>query len=237
MEIVVKLNNQTAGRDKLARLLQYGSRAVWHLLEQKNHNRLLVTKLKSLEYNLSTFRKLLRLGRFLDVLYGALSTMKHCDATIRITLTLAKISHAVFLLTDHLLWLGRAGLARVDNKKWSRISNKYWLYAITMNLLRDAYEICRIVNADPRLQAMIRGGQLSYASTFQSAFYIALIECMKDHKDIVIDTVKNACDMFIPMTALGYTKLSPGLVGILGVVSSVAGILSMLNPLFKLSPA
>lgn len=183
------------------------------------------------------FFLVLRLGRFLDVLYSALTTIQHNDLTLRITLTLAKIAHALFLLTDHLLWMGRAGLARIDSKRWSKISNKYWLYAITMNLVRDAYEIWRIINADSRLRVFIHGGHFTYSSTCQSAFYLALSECMKDHKDIVVDTLKNACDFFIPMTALGYTKLSPGFVGVLGVISSVAGILSLVNPLLKLSPA
>lgn len=53
----------------------------------------------------------------------------------------------------------------------------------------------------------------------------------------MVDTLKNTCDLFIPMAALGYVRLSPGTVGMLGVVSSVAGIAALINPMYKLCPA
>jgi peroxin-11B len=54
---------------------------------------------------------------------------------------------------------------------------------------------------------------------------------------VVVDTVKNGCDVMIPLTALGYMRLSPGTVGLLGVVSSVAAIISLVDPLARLTPA
>ncbi|VVC97017.1 unnamed protein product [Leptidea sinapis] len=57
MDIVININNQTNGRDKLARLAQYTSRLVWHQLEQRNADKYSIDRLKSLESNLSSFRK------------------------------------------------------------------------------------------------------------------------------------------------------------------------------------
>jgi peroxin-11B len=57
------------------------------------------------------------------------------------------------------------------------------------------------------------------------------------HKDIVLDTLKNGCDFFIPFTSLGFIKLSPKTIGMLGVISSVAGLLVILEPRAKLLPA
>lgn len=57
MDKWVALNNSAAGRDKIARLLQYLSRAAWHNVETSNGDMGVVDTFKTLEYILSTFRK------------------------------------------------------------------------------------------------------------------------------------------------------------------------------------
>lgn len=57
MEKWVQLNGQAAGRDKVARLIQYSSRALWDALEKINSSPDLVHQFKTIEYILSTFRK------------------------------------------------------------------------------------------------------------------------------------------------------------------------------------
>lgn len=58
MDVVIKLNSQVAGKDKVARLLQYTCRTLWDSLNQKNEVQLaFIHQLKSLEYLLSSFRK------------------------------------------------------------------------------------------------------------------------------------------------------------------------------------
>lgn len=58
MDLIIKLNSETAGKDKLARLLQYSCRAAWDSLGAKNEAHLaLINQLKTLEYLLSSFRK------------------------------------------------------------------------------------------------------------------------------------------------------------------------------------
>lgn len=229
MDKVIKFNNQTAGRDKLARLLQYSFRAGWHYMQQSNGSRQSVDTLKSLEYSFSTFRKLLRLGRCVESLYGALSTMHYNDITVRFTTTLSKIANALFLLCDHILWAARAGVADVNTDKWGRIAYKYWLYSIIMNLIRDFYEINRILEISRRKA----GSRLAVRAINTPVLYLIAAQ----HKDVLVDTVKNVCDVFIPMAALGYMKLSPGMVGLLGVVSSLAGIIPIIDPMYKLSPS
>ncbi|XP_057318161.1 peroxisomal membrane protein 11B [Microplitis mediator] len=233
MDVLIRLNNQTVGRDKIIRLFQYGSRAGWYYTQNK-----LVTYqsndiLKSLEYTFSSFRKLLRLGRFLDSLYSALSSMKYPNLVIRITLTLSKISNALYLLADHIIWVGRAGLLKVNIDKWNTIANKYWLMTIVMNLTRDIYEILQIME-ECKLSGVskINLESKSYRyNKYRTLFYLS------SHKDVVLDTIKNGCDFFIPFTALGYTKFTPGMVGILGFISSAIGIYCLIDPLAKLSPA
>lgn len=58
MDLIIKLNSEVAGKDKIARLLQYSCRAVWDSLNAKNDAHLLfIHQLKTLEFTLSSFRK------------------------------------------------------------------------------------------------------------------------------------------------------------------------------------
>lgn len=58
MEFVIKLNSDVAGKDKVARLLQYSTKAIYDSLNAKEEAQLIfIHKLKSLEFLLSSFRK------------------------------------------------------------------------------------------------------------------------------------------------------------------------------------
>ncbi|RZC42706.1 peroxisomal membrane protein 11B [Asbolus verrucosus] len=232
MDTLVKLNNQTAGRDKIARLVQYLSRVLWHRLRHSNKDQ--VNAFKNLEFQLSTFRKLLRFGKCFDVLYSTLPLFDHPDATVRHSLILSKIALSLFLIGDHLLWLGRADVCTINTQKWSRISNKYWLYSITMNLVRDFYEISCIIKSQK--QSIIPSSGIQ---NFNDLYKILIrtVMVLQSNRTVMIDTVKNGCDFFIPLTALGHVNMSPGTVGWLGVISSIAGLLVLIEPKVKLSPA
>lgn len=138
-------------------------------------------------------------------------------------------------------WLSRTGLFRsIDTKKWNLVANKYWLMAIIMNLVRDLYEIFRLIDLKraARASGVTQRCHSIEMSSCRSLGKLALISYsqLHLHKNIVVDTVKNMCDVFIPLTALGYTKLSPRTVGVLGAISSVAGLLALIQPDAKLVP-
>lgn len=232
MDIITKLNEQTMGRDRIIRLLQYGSRTYWYHAQNIHSTQQSAEILRSLEYTFSLFRKLLRFGRCLDSLYSALKMIKYPDVVIRVTITLAKIANALFLLADHIIWIGRVGLLRVNIEKWSKTANKYWLMSIIMNLIRDVYEIISILEFEGKSILMKKSNLSSNIWT-----QYKLLFHLRNHKDIVMDTIKNGCDLFIPLTALGFTNFTPGTVGIFGVISSIVGLYTLINPLYKLTPA
>lgn len=232
MDIIVKLNEQTAGRDRVVRLLQYGSRAYWYYAQNIRTTQHSAEILRSLEYTFSSFRKLLRLGRCLDSFYSALKMLNCPDLTVRVTLTLSKIANALYLLADHIIWIGRVGLFKVNIERWSKVANKYWLMTIIMNLTRDVYEISKILEREGR-DMLKKTPSLSSNICKQ---YVMLSH-LRNHKEIVMDTVKNGCDLFIPLTALGFTKFSPGTIGLFGVISSVVGLYTLIYPFYKLTPA
>ncbi|KAG8187484.1 hypothetical protein JTE90_009550 [Oedothorax gibbosus] len=237
MDKLVKLNNQSSGRDKLFRLVQYSSKFLWATLETRGKDKDVIDKLKELETILSTGRKLYRFGRGFDTMYAALSSLHLADLTLRYTVTFSKINMALYLFADHIIWLGRVGLIKVDKQKWTTLSYKLWLYYLVMNLTRDVYEISRIMNklSIGGLNHELHGRKPQPSNTIFGRLNL-LRRALLLHKDVVVDTVKNGCDVCLPLSQLGYLPISPRTVGLLGAVSSIAGILPLLDSSFKLAP-
>jgi len=237
MERLVKLNGQASGRDKIARLVQYSCRTLWDCI-QNDSNFELIDKIKTLEYILGSFRKLLRFGKCIDVMYASFKSVHNPDVTLRLTLTLSKISQAIYLFADHILWLSRTGLFKnIDTNKWNTTANKYWVLSIVMNLCRDFYEICQIFDTCRDVQQLLKLFFFPKSSDDLVRVWSKAKICVSNHQAVMVDTVKNVCDVFIPLTALGYTKLSPKHQGILGVISSIVGLFEILYPAAKLLPA
>ncbi|KAI4468525.1 peroxisomal biogenesis factor 11 [Holotrichia oblita] len=230
MEKVVKLNAQTAGRDKTARVLQYLSKVIWYKLQKDGKNG--VATFQSLELQLSSFRKILRFGKCIDTIYSIIPLLKYDDPTVKVLAILGKLSNSIFLLADHILWIGKSDFYKVDANKWSRICSQYWLYSIILSLLRDLHEILKILRLHKE-EIVPRG--LETVPDIINCTYRAVI-CLQKYPRVTIDVLKNTCDVFLPLVALGYIKLSPGTVGTLGTISSIAGLIVVLKPTCKLSP-
>lgn len=192
--------------------------------------------------------KVLRFGKCVDLMYAAQRTIHHSNVTLRLTLTLSKIASALFLYADHILWLSRSGLIKsIDAKKWNDTANKYWFVSIVMNLCRDFYELSRLIdrtlNSGRTKQTLSRwlfdtNANISTVSKQDlSKASLQAYSYVYENRAIFIDTMKNMCDVFIPLTALGYTKLKPRTVGLLGVISSIAAIIVLIQPAAKLQPS
>ncbi|XP_076322836.1 peroxisomal membrane protein 11B-like isoform X1 [Tachypleus tridentatus] len=235
---LVKFNSQTAGREKLLRLVQYGTRMLWALMEKYSHDKEVVFRLKNLEHTFSAARKLFRFGRSLDAFYSALSTINIPDQMLRITITFSRINLALYLLADHVLWLGQAGIANVNKDKWSKLSNRFWLYSLVMNLVRDMYEILTLLQIQGSQTCALSVSSVSpYARSSWGILIQTLLDWMVYHRSVTVELIKNGCDIWIPLTNLKIVKFSPAAVGLLGVLSSVAGILQLINVSYKLSPS
>lgn len=184
----------------------------------------------------------LRFGKSLEVFYGALKSIHYSDAWLAFTLTVNKISSSIFLMTDHIIWLSRSGLVKdVDTAKWTRRSNRFWVLSLVMSIVRDVYEINRVVvsiSSYKSLSTCLASSIVSIRSSKDVSMCVSsLVEFLFTYKHLTVDTVKNICDLFIPLTSMGYVRLSPRQIGLLGMISSVAGLIVVLNPKCKLSPS
>lgn len=232
---IAKFNSQTAGRDKLFRLLQYSSRLVWYLVQKNTNRRDLVTRLQNLEVTFSAGRRLLRLGRFLDGLHSALATIGLPNVPLRLCLTLTRLAYALYMLIDNMVWLHQVGLISIDKEGWHYTANKLWLVSTIAALARDLYEVSELLalyvgqGGSPAARPLAGSKQLRTLADLGT-------QLVTVHRALVLDLVKNFADFWLPYTALGRTTLKPGAIGFLGVVSSVAAIVPMFRPSLKLVP-
>lgn len=158
------------------------------------------------------------------------------DPVLRTSLTISKLAHALYLFADHIVWLTKSGFLKKDSESWNRTANKYWLLSIIANLARDFYEMYHVLelNRTTYLRpSELFNGRMNFIQSDNWKYWYSLVNC---HKDVFLDTFKNSCDLFIPLTALGFTKLSPSAVGLLGAMSSLAALVTIVKPITKLVP-
>ncbi|NXP77098.1 PX11B protein, partial [Ramphastos sulfuratus] len=154
------------------------------------------------------------------------------------------LNRALYLACDNLLWASRAGLVpALDQEKWSQRSFRYYLFALLLNLSRDAYEIRILMESSgKRAKGPGDGHQLQAGSNLQQLCLRLqlqlrlLLQVLRHNPPLLLDLLKNSCDLFIPLDRLGLCRTSPGFVGLCGLTSSLLSILSILHPWLKLKP-
>ena len=134
---------------------------------------------------------------------------------------------------------------------------RYYLFSLIMNLSRDAYEIRLLMEQESsacsrRLKGSggvpggietggpggpgIPGGGLPQVALKLRLRVLLLARVLRGHPPLLLDVVRNACDLFIPLDKLGLWRCGPGIVGLCGLVSSILSILTLICPWLRLKP-
>lgn len=195
---------------------------------------------------MSAGRKLLRLGNTVSAIETAKRTIHLADPVLNLCLTMANINRALYFFCDNVLWARSAGLIRdIDAERWSRNASRFYFVTLVLNLSRDAYDISKLVAQrarDKHMQERMRqhlndSHQVAEVIVPQlDAFLFLLQESLRANPAVALDTLKNICDLFIPMNQLGIYKTNGGVVGFCGLMSSLLGIVTLLKPSLKIKP-
>ncbi|XP_014746765.1 PREDICTED: peroxisomal membrane protein 11B [Sturnus vulgaris] len=251
MDAWVRFSAQSQARERLLRAAQYACTLAGAALSRAGNgsggSSGTLSRLQHLEAHLSLGRKLLRLGGSAEALVGAQRSLHLPDPVLRFCLTLSHLNRALFLACDNVLWAGKTGvLPGLAMDKWSQRSFRYYLFALVVNLSRDAYEIRVLLERAeaarkrgkspekrPQLQADGRIQRLRLQLQLQLQL---LLQVLRDNPPLLLDVLRNACDLVIPLEKLGLCRSSPGIVGFCGLASSLLSILTILHPWLKLKP-
>ncbi|NXL99182.1 PX11B protein, partial [Tyrannus savana] len=155
------------------------------------------------------------------------------------------LNRALFLACDNVLWAGKSGvLPGLDTHKWSQRAFRYYLFALVVNLSRDAYELRVLLERaegagrrgrSPEKQPQPEGRGGIHRLRLQLQLQL-LLRVLRDNPPLLLDLLRNACDLAIPLDRLGLWRSGPGFVGLCGLASSVLSILTILHPWLKLKP-
>ncbi|KAF6714776.1 Peroxisomal membrane protein 11A [Oryzias melastigma] len=246
MDTVIKLTSQSQGRDRIFRATQYACALTVYLLRKNSEKRDLVDKLKSLEKNMSAGRKLFRLGNAVNSIEAAKRSMQLSDRVLCLCLTAANINRALYFICDNLVWARSVGLLRnIDKDRWNLNASRCYFYSLTMNLIRDVYVILQLMlqrRKDARFKQKIEHHLKESSEAAEviipqlDAFVFVLLETLRSHPTVALDTVKNICDLFIPLDKLGIYKSNAGVVGFCGFISSLIGIVTLAQPSLRIKP-
>ncbi|XP_069806170.1 peroxisomal membrane protein 11B [Dendropsophus ebraccatus] len=246
MDSWVRFSSQSQAKERLIRAAQYACTLLGYTLQRNGAGTEVLATIKQLEAHLSLGRKLFRLGNSVDALESAKRAIHLSDVVLRLCITVSHLNRAMYFACDNILWLGKSGLSKkMDQEKWSQRSFRYYLFSLIMNLSRDLYEIKLLMESESGAKrsssrvsaengAMSRGEHPPHhplALQLRLLLYV-----LRSNPPLLLDLVKNACDLFIPLDKLGLYKTNPGVVGVCGLTSSILSILTLLHPWLKLKP-
>lgn len=215
-----------------------------YLLEPKAGKEKVVMKLKELESSVSTGRKWFRLGNVVHAVQATQQSIHATDLVPRVCLTIANLNRVVYFICDTVLWARSTGLASSINKeKWRMWATRHYYYSVLLSLVRDLYEISlqmeRVVRDRAKRGKSLSQDPLGYSvakdeTEWLQSFLLLLFRSLRKHPPLLLDTVKNLCDILDPLDQLGIYKSNPGVIGLGGLVSSIAGIITVACPHMKL---
>lgn len=159
------------------------------------------------------------------MLYANSSGITMHNSLPAFVISFSKLSASLSLLVDHIALLKKTGLLKGDQKKWAYLSNQFLFLSSFSCLLRDIIEIHDLYHYQSRIK-LIKSTHSSFSQKLLSS-----------HKALSVDTIKNFCDTLIVLESLGRCNLSPRKVSVIGAISSIASILQMINPRYRMVPS
>ncbi|XP_004370684.1 peroxisomal membrane protein 11A isoform X2 [Trichechus manatus latirostris] len=213
MDAFTRFTNQIQGRDRLFRTTQYTCMLLRYLLEPRAGKEKVVMKLKKLESSVSTGRT-------------------------------SNLNRVVYFICDTILWVKSVGLASGINKeKWQMWAARHYYYFLLLSLVRDLYEISLQMEQVAHDRAKKEkspsqnppGHSVADEETeWLQSFLLLLFRSLKKHPPLLLDIVKNLGDIMNPLNQLGIYKSNPGIIGLGGLMSSIAGIITVAYPQMRL---
>jgi peroxin-11B len=168
----------------------------------------------------------MRLGRFVDYLKSVLESFHIRNKRIGTLFGLIAVCQGIYMLLDNLLLLHRFKIIHLSNpQNLQHYIYQVWLLWLSFALTRDYYEI----------QASFAVGQNHHYQQKQDRSLIRRANLFWANKPLVIDTVKNLCDLYIPLSNLNIVRANTGLQGLAGTISSVLGLLQLWDKSYQLS--
>ncbi|XP_044518423.1 peroxisomal membrane protein 11A isoform X1 [Gracilinanus agilis] len=244
MDTFTRFTNQTQGRDRLFRAIQYTCMLLRYLLESKADREKVVMKLKKLESSVSSGRKWFRLGNVVHAVQATQQSIRVSDLVPRLCLTIANLNRVIYFVCDTILWVRSVGLvADINKEKWRKWAARHYYYSLLLNIIRDVYEVSlqmeQIAQEKAKREKSMPQNHLGPCiadeeTEWLQSFLLLLFRSLRKHPPLLLDTVKNLCDILNPLDQLGIYKSNSGIIGLGGLLSSIVGMITVAYPQMRL---
>jgi peroxin-11B len=231
------------GRDKALRLVQYLSRFLaWYTL-RTNSPQATVVQWAKLKANLGLVRKAMRIGKFVEHFRAAANAYdaKSLDPVIRFCTTGRQLGYGAYMLTDTLTYLDASGVRPSAMAKRMQVqAYKAWMTGLCFSVLNGVYTIYKSKNEEAaQTDKAVAAEKTVEVKKLQR--YVFDLLCLVPSGETPLLTfysersaaqtqlVSDLCDLFIPVSALGYINVDDGVVGLAGAVSSLIGLMAQWN--------
>jgi len=233
LDSLVKFLGQTAGKDKIAKLLQYGGKLLNALLAAQHAE--IAGKAKKIESAASAARKVFRLGNELAELQKIRTLLKTSGTNLLANpLTLLSLARGVgmyfYWTFDHLVWAANTGLAKLDGPKYAYYGAVAWCVGLISTLLIDLHALNRTLNTQRSLQ-LEQWSSTGATKEGKSIVSQQMRDTLAKKNEILLNCVKNVADLGVAMYLTKVVDLSQGKVGFLGVISALIGAYQLYPPL------
>ncbi|KAJ2898279.1 Peroxisomal membrane protein PMP30A [Zalerion maritima] len=204
----------TMGRDKLLRTLQYFARFyAWYLL-RTNATNAQIAPWNAMKKQFGMTRKILRVGKNIEHLKAAAaaSDSKVLDPIMRYATVGRQLGYFGYLTFDAGTILDATGIKKSPNaKKWQTHAFRFWAVGIICSILGQTYSLYKLREREAKVDKKDGEGVVE-SKRIALERYQSRIQLLCDF-----------CDLTVPTSALGWANFDDGIVGLLGVVSSLIG--------------
>ena len=249
IQTVISVLQRTSGRDKLARIIQYGGLFLAWLIEkyQMPHRRFfrlskkrrfcnvgltLSESIRKMSSSAGSARKVFRLFGFIEQLRSAVTALSLMDPLKRILIFAAKLNSALYLFTDNLVWADSVNVIKINSEKCKKLEYRFWIAQLTLNCLRDLYEWCWLAKYECERPGTERTHEVNLLEA--KPLYSRLFGLCSQHQDLTMDSVTNLLDLFIPLSKLGHTRIPEHIIGLIGLTTSILRLVAIISPAYKL---
>jgi hypothetical protein len=133
---------KTDGRDKLYRLVAYGSKVPIHILKENGGDKDLIQKLSKGASAVGLSRKLMRMFRSLQFMQDFLQAFGVADQFEKGLSMIKAFALTIWMLVDHAQWFDKVGYIKLsDTKKLADIHSKVWFVGLLIGAIQSGLSL------------------------------------------------------------------------------------------------
>jgi len=225
LEVVVAWLSTVIGRDRLYRLIGSGFKVLSWILTNVDAQSTRATQLATMASGISLGRRFIRIGHMPGSFKLIVDTL-HQDTPeygYQLWTLINRIFGSVYLFVDHIGWLSRLGLFKVDGEKEGVQLSICGLGNTVFSIFSDAAQYQLLQDQKALLEARMSDRSLKSSELKQLQLELTSLETKVTN--LHLNFIRNFLD--IPPTAQGiwgWTFLSPGWWSLVVFVSSIVGV-------------